>query len=132
MFLSCGVKLNSERYISLILESKLLPWATEHFQSSLWSLQQDSALSHGSNVTQTWIQKNIPSFICKDVWPARSPDLNPLEFSIWSILETRVLASLHTSLEFLKAKLRREWEAIPQEQICTACDAFVNRQSCSS
>ncbi|KAF2358360.1 BESS motif [Trinorchestia longiramus] len=58
---------------------------------------------------------------------ARSPDLNPLDFSTWSILETRVLATPHTSLQSLKAKLQREWEAIPQEQIRAACHAFVNR-----
>ncbi|KAF2343869.1 hypothetical protein FHG87_025375 [Trinorchestia longiramus] len=98
-----------------------------HFQDSLWSLQQDSAPSHGSNVTQTWIQRNIPSFISKDVWPARSPDLNSLNFSTWSILETRVLPTPHNSLESFKAKLQREWEAIPQEQIRATCDAFVNR-----
>ncbi|KAF2353638.1 hypothetical protein FHG87_015606 [Trinorchestia longiramus] len=118
VFVPCGVKLISERYISLILESKLLPWATEHLHGSPWNCQQDSAPSHGSNVTQTWIQRNIPSFISKDVWLARSPDL---------ILETRVLAIPHTSLESLKAKLQREWEAISQEQIHAACDAFVNR-----
>ncbi|KAF2365470.1 hypothetical protein FHG87_003773 [Trinorchestia longiramus] len=80
VFVPCGIKLNSERYIFLILESKLLPGATEHFQGSPWSLQQDSAPSHDSNVTQTWIQRNIPSFISKNVWSARSPDLNPLDF----------------------------------------------------
>ncbi|KAF2348401.1 hypothetical protein FHG87_020842 [Trinorchestia longiramus] len=88
---------------------------------------KDSAPSHGSNVTQTWIQRNIPSFISKDVWPARSPDLNPLDFSIWSILKTRVLAAPHTSLESLKAERQNEWEAILQEQIRATCDAFVNR-----
>ncbi|KAF2368482.1 hypothetical protein FHG87_000766 [Trinorchestia longiramus] len=62
---------------------------------------------------------------------ARSPDFNPLDFSIWSIWEPRDLATPHTSLESLKAKLQREWEAIPQEQMRAACDAFVNRQSCS-
>ncbi|KAF2345751.1 hypothetical protein FHG87_023493 [Trinorchestia longiramus] len=125
---ACEVKLNSERYIFLILELKLLPWATEHFHSSLWSLQQNSAPSHGSNITQTWIQRNILSFISKDVWSARSPDLNHnhLDFSIWSVLETRVLASPHTSLKSLKAKLQREGEVIPQEQIRAACDAYVN------
>ncbi|KAF2363611.1 hypothetical protein FHG87_005630 [Trinorchestia longiramus] len=57
----------------------------------------------------------------------KNPDLNPLDFSIWSILKTRVLATAHSSLEFLKAKLQRGWETIPQKQICAACDAFVNR-----
>ncbi|KAF2344780.1 hypothetical protein FHG87_024464 [Trinorchestia longiramus] len=118
VFVPCEVKLNSERYISLILGSKFLPWATEHFQSSPWSLQQDSAASHGSNVTQTWIQRNTPSFISKDVLPARSPDFNPLDFSNSPILKTRVLAISHTSLESLIAKLQRKWEATPQEHTC--------------
>ncbi|KAF2360746.1 hypothetical protein FHG87_008484 [Trinorchestia longiramus] len=84
--------------------------------SSITCLQRNS----------TWIQRNIPSFIGKDVWPTRSPYLNPLDFSIWSTFETRVSATLHISLESFKAKLQREWEAIPQEQIPAACDKFVN------
>ncbi|KAF2363235.1 hypothetical protein FHG87_006013 [Trinorchestia longiramus] len=83
--------------------------------------------THGFNITQTWIQRNIPSFISKDVWPARSPNLNSLNFSIWFILETRILATPHTSLESLKTKLQREWKAIPQEQIHAVSDASVNR-----
>ncbi|KAF2365402.1 hypothetical protein FHG87_003846 [Trinorchestia longiramus] len=60
------------------------------------------------------------------VFTVRSHDLNPLDFSIWSILETWVLATPQTSLESLKVKLQREWETIPQEQIRTTRDAFVN------
>ncbi|KAF2360701.1 hypothetical protein FHG87_008544 [Trinorchestia longiramus] len=127
VFVPCGVKLNSERYSPLILKSKLLPWATEHLQGSPWSFQQNSAPSHDSNVTQTWIQRNIPFFMSKDVWPVRSPDLNPLNFSIWFILETRVLATPNTFLHSLKAKLQKKWEVIPQAQIRAACDAFINR-----
>ncbi|KAF2357103.1 hypothetical protein FHG87_012141 [Trinorchestia longiramus] len=127
VFVPCGVKLNSERHISLILKLKVLPWATEHFRDSPWSPQHDSAPSHVSNVIQTWIQRNILSFISKDVWPVKSLDLNLFYFSIWSILKARVLATPHTSLESLKAKLQREWEAISQEQIRASCDAFVNR-----
>ena len=127
VFVPSGVQLNSNWYISLILESELLPWAKKHFQGSPWSLQQDSAPLTGSKVIQIWIQRNIPSFTSKDVWPARSPDLNPLDFSIQSILETKVSATPHTSLESLKLKLQKEWEAIPQEHICAACNAFVDR-----
>ncbi|KAF2365370.1 hypothetical protein FHG87_003875 [Trinorchestia longiramus] len=80
-----------------------------------------------STESRNWIQWNIPSFISKDIWPARSPDLNPLDFCIRSILKTRVLVTPHISLESLKAELQREWEVIPQEQIRAACDTFVNR-----
>ncbi|KAF2344614.1 hypothetical protein FHG87_024630, partial [Trinorchestia longiramus] len=70
-------------------------------------------------------QGTLPNFVFTDdenLTFTRSPDLNPLDFSIWSILETRVLATPHTSLKFLKAKLQKEWEAILQEQIRAACD----------
>ena len=120
------VKLNSDMYISLILVTHLLPWAKDHFHGSPWSLQQDSAPSHGSKATQTWIQKNILSFISKNAWPARSTNLNPLDFSIWLILERRISASSHTSFKSLKAKLQKEWEVIPQEPKRSTCNAFTH------
>ena len=54
-FVPSGVKLNCQRYISVILEAELLPWAREHFDGAPWTLQQDSAPSHGSKMTQCWI-----------------------------------------------------------------------------
>ncbi|KAF2345578.1 hypothetical protein FHG87_023666 [Trinorchestia longiramus] len=55
--------------------------------------------------------------IHKNMWPTKNPDLNPSDFSIWSILETRVLATLHTFVESLKAEPQRKHEAISQEQL---------------
>ncbi|KAF2351789.1 hypothetical protein FHG87_017456 [Trinorchestia longiramus] len=52
---------------------------------------------------------------------ARSPELNALEFSIWFILETRILAIPHSSLESLKVKLQKGWEAILEEQTPAPC-----------
>ncbi|KAF2367228.1 hypothetical protein FHG87_002014 [Trinorchestia longiramus] len=67
------------------------------------------------------------NLVFSDEKKSSNPDLNPLDFTIWSILESRVLATPHTSLESLKAKLQREWEVIPQEQIRAACGTFLNR-----
>ena len=53
LFVPTGVKLNSEWYVSDILEGCLLPWAKQHFKDELWTLQQDSAPFHGSNFTQS-------------------------------------------------------------------------------
>ena len=90
LFVPTGVKLNSEQYVSDILEGCLLPWAEKHFKDKLWTLQQDLAPSHSSKFTQLWILRKIPSFISKEDWPVQSLDLNPLDYSIWSILEKRV------------------------------------------
>ena len=80
IFVPSGMKLNRQHYISDILEAELLP---KHFDGAPWTLQQDSAPSHYSKMTQNWIQAHIPAFISKDEWLSRSLDLNPLDFSVW-------------------------------------------------
>ena len=127
LFVPMGVKLNSERYVSDILEGCLLPWAKQQFKDKPWTLQQDLAPSHGSKFTQLWILRKIPSFINKEDWPAQSLDLNPLDYSIWSISEKRVCSTPHQTLESRKAKLIKEWDAIPQEMLCAVCDSFPDR-----
>ncbi|KAI6653924.1 hypothetical protein LOD99_3100 [Oopsacas minuta] len=56
-----------------------------------------------------------------------SPDLNPMDYSIWSILETKACAKAHTNVESLKVLLRREWAIIPQETLRAAVEAFPRR-----
>ena len=51
VFVPSGVKLNSQRYISDILEGELLPWVREHLEGALCTFQQDSAPSHGSRMS---------------------------------------------------------------------------------
>ena len=63
VFVPSGTKLNRQRYI---LKAELLPWACKHFDGAPWTLQQDSAPSHSSKMTQSWIQAHIPAFISKD------------------------------------------------------------------
>ena len=120
IFVDEGVKLNQENYSTSILESALLPWAQNHFKNRRRSFQQDSAPAHGVKKTQRWLAENVPAFISKEEWPPSSPDLNPLDFGIWSILD-------HTSLDGLKKKLRKEWDKIPRRVICDSCRAFFKR-----
>ena len=142
LFVTSGVKLNSQHFIADILEDCLLPWAkstSKELPGSCnrtlrvpatglcASLQQDSAPSHASKITQSWIQKKIPSYASKEVWPAWSPDLNSLTFPIRSVLETKTCFSPHPTVEAHKAKLVKEWVAISQKTIHAACALFSAR-----
>ena len=66
--------------------------------------QQDSAPSHKAKMTSEWLKLNVPDFISTEEWPASSPDLNPMDFCIWSILESRVCAKPHKNIESLKIR----------------------------
>ena len=66
-------------------------------------------------------------FISKEEWLPSSPDLNPMDFSIWSILGTKACAKSHSSVETLKKSLLREWVKIPQDTLRTAVEAFPER-----
>ncbi|UYV73881.1 K02A2.6-like [Cordylochernes scorpioides] len=80
-----------------------LPWARQHFASRNFVLQQN----HGFQSTIAFCQQ--PGFLGEDMWPSNSPDLNPLDYSVWRYLEQNVSSSPHKSLESLKKALEREW-----------------------
>ena len=83
VFVKHGVKINVD-YLK-ILKEKMLPWSKKHFGKSEWVFQQDSA-PHRAKTVQT-CAKNFPDFISWNQWPPSSPDLNPMDFSIWNILK---------------------------------------------
>lgn len=127
VFLNRGVKVNANIYREYVLEGALKPWATKHFGEREWTFQQDSAPSHKARANQEWMQENVPHFISAEQWPPRSPDANPLDFSVWGILQARVGTKKYQSVDVLKKALLREWKKIPQDHISAACDSFVSR-----
>lgn len=96
-------KINTEQYICDILEAELLPWTREQFDDAPFDLSTGfSSVSQLQN-DQHWIQAHITAFFRKDELPSRSLDLNPFDFSVWSILENKTCISHHASLDDLKA-----------------------------
>ena len=106
---------------------KKKPWATSHFVTDPWTFQQDSAPAHRAKTTITWLEENVPAFITPSEWPPYSPDLNPMDFSIWSILERKVCCIRQPSVEVLKRRLTYEWNQILQEVLRTSCENFIKR-----
>jgi len=43
------------------------------------------------------------------MWPSNSPDLNPVDYSIWDILQERVYRSQMHDVKELKERLLSEW-----------------------
>jgi len=52
--------------------------------------QQDSAPAHSARETIKLWQRETPRFISPDLWPPNSPDLNPVDYKIWGVMQDRV------------------------------------------
>ena len=69
----------------------------------------------------------MTDFCDKDMWPPSSPDLNPMDFAIWSILETDVCATPHSSTANLKRTLQTAWSNLDESAVRRSCLSAVLR-----
>lgn len=126
VFIDTGVKINTEVYIG-ILKDRVLPWVKDNFSEDQYVvLQQDGAPCHTSNRTQHWLMDNL-KFWPKDLWPPSSPDLNPLDYSIWAYVEARACKTSHPSVNTLKSNIARTWRVMPEDYVRKVCSSFRHR-----
>ncbi|UYV65366.1 GABRA4 [Cordylochernes scorpioides] len=59
---------------------------------------------------------NVPEFIKANECPSGSPDLNPLDYSLWAYLEEKVCSKRYHNLDQLKSALVRAMKEIPLEK----------------
>jgi len=65
-----------------------------------FAFQQDSAPAHRTKMTIEVIEllkKETPAFIDPSLWPPNSPDLNPVDYCVWGILQERVYRNKYMS-----------------------------------
>lgn len=130
-FCERGVKTSANVYQSTVLEPIVKPLSQSLFNNKPWTFQQDSAPGHKAKTTQDWLKKNVPDFISTVDWPAGSPDLNPLDYKLWSVLEGMACSTRHPNIESLKRALVRAVENFPMHEVRLAIDDWPNRlRSC--
>lgn len=119
----CNGNLNSAGYLSQIITPVVIPTVHEHDLI----LQQDNARPHVARiVTETLEQSSIEVL----PWPARSPDLSPIEH-LWDVIGRRLYhedqPNPPTDLRTLEQRLVEEWNAVPQTVIQHLLNNVPNR-----
>lgn len=127
VFIQKGVKINAIYYQEEILKKVVLPWSQLHFPTGNMMLQQDWAPAHGAKSTIMLCDQLFPGHLTKEMWPSNSPDLNPLDYSVWSVLEERVPACARRNLDAMKAALTKAWDELDDDYLRATVDSLQTR-----
>jgi hypothetical protein len=110
------------------LEKHLLSAARQCTDRSIFASRKTELHHTASSVKhQQWCDENLIDFMPKTEWPPSSPDLNPLDFSIWDYMLAQLKNFKYQTLPDFKEVIIRIWAAIPDDFMCAVCNASEKR-----
>ena len=118
-----GLKVNTEVYLD-VLKSVVIPRCNQVAGGRPWVWQQDSAPAHMCKETQAWLQKECYNFVPFFHWHLSSPDLNPLNYFVWSYVENITIMTSHNTKASLNAAIRRVFAELLPAFVEKACSQF--------
>jgi len=124
-FVDPGAKINGRYYCDVLLTRDLLPDIKQY--SNYFFFQQDGAPAHRARETVEFLTVATPNFIAPNLWPPNSPDLNPVDYSIWGILEERVYKRKIKDVNELRQRITEEWDSLDQSVIDKAVAQWRQR-----
>ncbi|EFN74499.1 hypothetical protein EAG_13313, partial [Camponotus floridanus] len=92
--------------------------------------QQDGAAAHYGKDVRAHLDTQFHKWIGRRgeiEWPARSPDLTPLDYFLWGYLKSKVYATQLQNLDELRNRIMQEAALIDRVMIRNAVSHFYNR-----
>ena len=117
--------INHQRYID-----EILPIALKDGQKLMgkqFTYQQDGATAHTDRHTQKWCKDNFWDFWPKSRWPPNSPDLNPLDYSMWQELCLHMNWDRIQNKKTLIAQIHAGVKKIRKDVVRRSVDCWTNR-----
>ena len=102
--------------------------ATRRVSGNDFVFQQDSVLAHraAARATVELLRQEMPNFLAPNLWPPNSPDLSPVDYEIWAVMQHRVYhRQIH--VDELKRRLTDVWWGLEQSIFDEAIDQWRGR-----
>ena len=93
------------------------PRAIKWVSSGYFTFQQDSAPTHRARDTLNLLSQETPESIPPQLWLPNSPDLSPVDYHIWSVLEQWLYRTYIRDVDHLMMRLVEEWQMFDQKII---------------
>ena len=74
-------------------------------------------------------KRNARIHSASTVWPPNLPALNPVDYSVWGILQDKVYETRMTALDDLKHHIRTEWAKLDHAVIAASVHQWRRRLS---
>ena len=117
-----GLKVNTKVYLD-VLKSVLISWCNQVASGRPWMWQQDSAPVHKSKETHALLQECYDFSTLVSLAPS-SPDLNPLDYFVWSYVENITNMTSHNPKASLIAAIHRVFNELLPALMEKACTQF--------
>jgi len=98
------VKINGAYYRDVLLTQKLLP-VIKQISGNEFVFQQDSAPAHRARETIELLGRETPNFISPEQWPPNSPDLNLVDYKIWTTMQQSIYQTKIRNVDELRQRL---------------------------
>jgi transposase len=122
VFIETGT-LTAHRYIEKVQQDHVVSFA--QFAGDGFIFMHDNARPHTARIVTNYLHDvRIDTMN----WPARSPDLNPIEH-LWDVVGKQVRARRDelVSLQELRRVVQEEWDNTPQEEIQHLIESMPRR-----
>ncbi|KAJ8914489.1 hypothetical protein NQ315_002761 [Exocentrus adspersus] len=124
--------LNGQKYQEFLDQHLpiLLEDLTLQERANMW-FQHDGCPAHYAIIsrevldreyTDRWIGRGGPV-----AWPARSPDLTPLDFCLWGSIKEKVYQDVPTTPENMMERIRNACRAVSRETLIQCHESFMRR-----
>jgi hypothetical protein len=122
-----GTTVNSQLYKE-ILETRMLPSASQLYPHGDYIYQDDGAPCHRSKVIKSWFADH--GVTPMHDWPGQSPDINPIE-NLWFIMKRMVSKGKPTSRVTLIEEVIKAWNhTVTLETLQKLVESMPRRIAC--
>jgi len=94
----------------IILKEELLPDVRDI--SKYFIFQQDTAPAHHAKETVDLLSTETPALIPPTLWPPNSPDLNLVDYKVWSVLQKQVYKVKVNDIDELHQRIQTVWDEL--------------------
>ena len=95
-----------------------------------YSFRQDIVPAHRARETIALLANKTPDFISPSLWPLNSPDLNPVDYKIWAVMQEMVYKQI-CDVDELGERIVESWDHLDQSIINSAISQWHTRlQAC--